>query len=161
MSDLASKIVLALLVAFVTVRLSIRQFASQKWWERKADAYATIIEALSHELSQAFTIMDAEERGETHQRDAAAIERSKEAQRRIGQAAAAGSFIISEEAANDLAILRRELLGIDAHSLYEHVSGEYEVMNKCLKALRERARLDLGLPSQREWLANMLPRKRA
>jgi hypothetical protein len=91
--------------------------------------------------------MDAEERGEGHSNmSPAELEQSKAAQRRINEAAALGAFIISEESAGHLAKLRRELSNVNTTTLYEHVSGEYEAMNKCIKALRESARIDLGIP---------------
>jgi len=37
-------------VAFLTVRLSLRQFYSQKWWEKKIETYSSIIGDLSNLL---------------------------------------------------------------------------------------------------------------
>ncbi|MBD3341218.1 MAG: hypothetical protein GF353_19080 [Candidatus Lokiarchaeota archaeon] len=41
-------ILIALLTSYLTVRLSIKQFYSQKWWEKKAEMYSKIIEYLSY-----------------------------------------------------------------------------------------------------------------
>ena len=46
-SQLAAPILVAIITSVVTVRLSVRAFSSQRWWERKADAYSSIINALS------------------------------------------------------------------------------------------------------------------
>ena len=41
-------IVAAVVTAVLTVRLSFRRFQAERWWDRKADAYANIIGALQH-----------------------------------------------------------------------------------------------------------------
>lgn len=41
-------VVASIISAFVTVRLSLNQFRSQRWWEKKAERYSQIIEHLSH-----------------------------------------------------------------------------------------------------------------
>jgi hypothetical protein len=38
-----SQILLASLTALIAVRLSIRQFSTQQWWERKAKGYEEIM----------------------------------------------------------------------------------------------------------------------
>jgi len=38
----------SIITAVVTVKLSIKQFYSQRWWEKKAEAYSHIIENLSY-----------------------------------------------------------------------------------------------------------------
>jgi hypothetical protein len=52
MEDIASKAVVAVLTALVTIPLtawlSTRRFYSEKWWERKLEAYLALIEALHH-----------------------------------------------------------------------------------------------------------------
>jgi hypothetical protein len=34
--------------AVVTVRLSLRSFYSEKWWERKAETYTAVMDSLHH-----------------------------------------------------------------------------------------------------------------
>ena len=48
---LANSIVQPVVSAISTVRLALRRFRSEKWWERKADSYSRIIEAL-HQLKR-------------------------------------------------------------------------------------------------------------
>jgi hypothetical protein len=38
----------AVVTANITVRLSLKQFYEQKWWERKMEAYSAIIDSLHH-----------------------------------------------------------------------------------------------------------------
>lgn len=148
LGQLASQVVIAVVAAYATVKLSTSAFSSQKWWERKADAYSSIIEALSNQIADAWKLMEAEERhpDESKVSSPEQIARRQEAQRRIDQAAAMGAYIISDAAAQHLEVLRRELADADsASSLYDFASAEYAAMNKCLAALRKCAHADLGL----------------
>lgn len=40
----------SVITAYITVRLSVKQFSSQRWWEKKAEAYSHIIERSSELL---------------------------------------------------------------------------------------------------------------
>ena len=154
-SQVAVPILVAVITSFVTVRLSVRAFWSQRWWERKADAYSSIINALSQELAEAWRILDAEERRQAGAPDgvppllgeAEARTRRREAQLRLHEAASEGAFFISESAAKHLEKLRVALAGIDipGGGLYEHVDAEYTVLNTCLTGIRECARGDLSV----------------
>lgn len=44
----AGSIVAAVISAWITARLSLRKFYSEKQWERKSSAYSNIIEAMHH-----------------------------------------------------------------------------------------------------------------
>jgi hypothetical protein len=48
MWQFASSLVVAIIVAILTVQLSLRRFYREKWWERRLDAYTRVIEALHH-----------------------------------------------------------------------------------------------------------------
>ena len=41
-------VIVSIITAYVTVQLSMKQFYSQRWWEKKAEAYSHIIEHLSY-----------------------------------------------------------------------------------------------------------------
>jgi hypothetical protein len=47
LTSLLPALLVSVLTSFLTVRLSLRQFYSQKWWERKAEAYSKILEQLA------------------------------------------------------------------------------------------------------------------
>lgn len=46
--NLILPIFIAVVTAWFTVRFSLKQFYSQKWWEKRWEAYVTIIECLHH-----------------------------------------------------------------------------------------------------------------
>ena len=48
LSNLIPVVFVSIITAFIAVKLSIRQFYSQKLWEKKAEAYTQIVEQLSY-----------------------------------------------------------------------------------------------------------------
>lgn len=151
---IGSQLFIAAVTAFLTVRLSIRAFSTQRWWERKADAYASIVQALSHELSETWRLMDDEERRPGRETPDPTPEQEnlrRDAQRRIQEAAATRAFIVSEEAAERLVTLRNELAdATKENTYYEHLGVRYAALEKCIKALRDCAVNDLGV-RRRRW----------
>jgi hypothetical protein len=41
-----SGLLIAIVTSFLTVRLAVWRFHSEKWWEKKAEIYAKLLEAL-------------------------------------------------------------------------------------------------------------------
>ena len=62
-TNLGTGLVLAIVTSFVTVRLSLKSFVSQRWWERKAEAYSKIMEQLSDCELYESTLLDKIEKG--------------------------------------------------------------------------------------------------
>src|SRR5690348_7803823 len=112
-------LVISIVTAIITVRLSIRQFQSQKWWERKAEAYSQIMEQLTLlEISYGAWYDDAisvNKLGDERQR--ALSEEHRKAEEQVRRAAAAGSYIVSPKAALALSELVKEF---DRHVPGEH-----------------------------------------
>lgn len=113
---LIPSVIVAIVTALLTVRLSIRQFHSQRWWEKKAETYSAIPEHLSElqfiiaedlDYWEGTGNIDSEERSKRLQA------MSHEAQIAIAKAAGIGSFIISDEAAAVVEKLHKELHGGD------------------------------------------------
>ena len=57
--QLLTGIIIAAVSAWVTVQLSLRKFRKEKWWERKADTYSNVIEALYNSKAYPQHFMDA------------------------------------------------------------------------------------------------------
>lgn len=92
--------VIAAVSLWITVQLSLRRFRSEKWRERKTEAYERIIEALHHSKAFADAHLEAgyEGRDVSDQRDKLLRERSRQAHLEIEKAADIGAFILSDEA---------------------------------------------------------------
>src|SRR3974377_1640891 len=95
--------------AIITVRLSLRRFHAERWWERKADAYSRIVESLhgamdywsaqSHEDMTGHQIPEELQKRLSDDYDRASAE--------LNKATGIGAYIISDEVAEALARLQK------------------------------------------------------
>lgn len=141
-------LVIAVVSARVTVHFALRRFHSEKWWERKADAYSSIIEALHHIRNYADHHMEFEMRG-TEMPEDGKRELSKELRRALAELrkrADVGTFVISKEAVAALRTLGNEMdASMNTTSWLEHLDVQLAAVNKCLEAMRSIATKDLTL----------------
>lgn len=146
--NLAVGLVVAVVSARVTIHFALKRFYSEKWWERKAEAYGSIIEALHHMKNYADIHIDYAMRNaevpEDQKTELAA--NFKRAHAEVRKRADVGTFVISEQAVKALQLLEKGLdESRDANDWYAHLDSEYGAVKKCLVSVREIARRDLGL----------------
>lgn len=132
----------------ITVSLTLRQFYSQKWWERKADAYSSIIEALYHVENDLSTTLD-DAFGEinlSEDRKKILGEASQKGYAEIYKAQGIGAFVISKEAAQSLTQLRKRL-NADNRTVpwEENISKDLSAVKQCLEEFRNLAKRDLHI----------------
>ena len=154
MSELTQGILIALvpallvsiITAYITVRLSMRQFYSQRWWEKKAEVYSHIMEHLSY-LQYHLGEWEAEFIGEktlskeAKERLAEGYRQSKES---ITKAAAIGAYIVSDNVATALAELLRELNKSDPMGdIMADIEMHSSAIEKCIAKIREDAKVAL------------------
>lgn len=146
--------VLAFVAAVLAAGVSIynarfMRFAKERWWERKADAYTRIIEALSDLV---YYYEEHYERELSH--DGMSDEYKKtidEHWRRgyaeIKRATAVGAFLISPAAASALENMWKER-GKDVHidDWFGMLESEYVAARECLKVVVAAAKHDLHAP---------------
>jgi len=134
------------ITAWITVKLALRRFYTEKWWERKAQAYSEIIGSLARmrmyfsrwgeELIE-HRVMSREEKEKFEKEYRLAREV-------IGNAVAVGSFVISEKTADLLEAFLKQLgEGGISRDLSEDVGIRYRQVNECIVRLREIAKKDL------------------
>jgi len=146
LGNLAVAVLTATIAAILTVYLAMRRFRSDKWWERRIDAYAGIINALSDDriCSEKYMReyerqrqMDESERKKVQERDAAAYAV-------IQRAIDTGSFLLSDEANTALAKMQEETdKAGTADDFYDYVQTQHGIAKKYLKIFSEIARRDL------------------
>jgi len=135
------------LASWLTVRLALQKFYTQKWWERKAQAYSEIIGSLAkkrtcfdrwwdEELGHKEIVVEARKKVD---------EEYASAKRVIEDTAAVGSFIVSEEAAE---VLRFSLTELQKENMKEDWLKDRDrqhgkVIN-CITRLREIAKRELS-----------------
>jgi len=139
-------VVTAVVTAVVTVKLALRRFYTEKWWERKTQAYSEIIGSLV-KMQICYARWEAKE---LEQRNL-----SEKAQKRINReyatakevlesAVAAGSFLISEKAADVLGSFLKELEKVGSPQYwFEDLERHYGEVIKCIAGMREIAKREL------------------
>lgn len=153
MSELTQGILIALvpallvsiLTAYMTVRFSLRQFYSQKWWEKKAEAYSHIMEHLSYmqyhlDEWRADYICEKNLSDDTKKRFAQEYIVSKES---VMRAAALGAYIVSENVANALVELLSELNKSNLNDYLGTIEQHLNAIEKCIVTIREDTKTDL------------------
>jgi hypothetical protein len=146
--SLIPSLVVAAITAFLTVRLSVKQFRTQRWWERKADAYSKIAESLHH-------LIDYCDVHEREDRDWAVIppERKKQLEEaysisynELVKVTNIGSFIISSDAANVLEELRKRDKGNwKTDPAWEIYASDARAYREALTQIRNLAKKDLNV----------------
>jgi hypothetical protein len=151
----------AIVAAWFTVRFSLRQFYSQKWWERKADAYSRIVEQLAYlkhdHLLQLRDEYSESELSDEQRREIA--ESSREIIVKLEEAAAIGAYVLSDQAITAIErlinALKKQRYG-DFHYV-EAMEMDFDAVDQCLTDIREYAKKDLALTP---WWQRMRRRKK-
>ena len=146
LSNLIPVVFVSIITAFIAVKLSIRQFYSQKLWEKKAEAYTQIVEQLSYLqfyytecLNRMLTTNPPE--SEKKSELAASFSHAKEI---IAKATASGAYIISNETAKVLENLLNDLYKEDPNQLEaKDFTKCYNKTKECIGVIKELAKKDL------------------
>lgn len=145
---LITGIVVAVISARVTVKYALRRFYSEKWWERKMDAYTSIIEALHHVRNYADTNLQFSQRGKCvpEEGEKELTEKLQNAMGELRKQWDIGNFIISDEAVAALNTLMRGLENSTKTGTWiTHLILKLDAVDKCLSSMRTIARMDLNL----------------
>jgi hypothetical protein len=144
--NILTGILIAAISSWITVQLSLRRFRAEKWWERKADAYSKIIEALHNAKSFSDHFLDVEIEGRKlpEEREKELRSRAKAASDEILKTMDVGAFLLSDEA---LSRLRQYQKDADAASnepaWFLYLEAEWAAADKCLKEIIDIAKKDL------------------
>jgi len=144
--NLLTGIVIATVSAWITVQLSLRRFRAEKWWERKADAYSKVIEALHNSKTSADHFLVAEIRGLKlpEDRDEEMRSRMRAAKDEILKAMDVGSFVLSKEALDRLRQYKRDTdEALKQNSLFEYLETNVTAAERCLNDIIEISKRDL------------------
>jgi hypothetical protein len=139
-------IVIAAVSSWITVQLSLKRFRSERWWERKAQAYEKIIGALHDSKAFADKHLEAEYSGRkiAEEKDKELRARSKVAHEEIEKAIDTGSFLLSDEALSRLKQYQKDMeKASDTQMWFEYLEGDLAATSNCLKDLIQIAKKDL------------------
>ena len=151
MEELAEKILIGIIIAatssWVTVRLSLARFRSEKWWERKIEAYTKVIEAFHHSKSFSDKHLSAEMRGKELPEEADQEVRalSKVAHKEIDKYTDIGSFLFSDKFYLKLKQYQKESDDVSSNSQgwTDYLINDQELTERYLNELIALAKKDL------------------
>ena len=157
LDEIGSSILIAVVASWVTVHLSLRSFYSQRWWEKQAEVYSEILQALAdmkiandewyeEEISQALP----EKRSELLNK------RWGEAKDRITRVASIGTFVISDAIAGHLRTLQIRMDEIkrevnEGGVILDARASEAQALELAIDAIKRDAAKDLRRDSWWKW----------
>ena len=148
LSTVLPSLVVGVCTAIITVRLSLRRFHAERWWERKAEAYSRIVEALHSVMVYWSARLREEQTGQKldKERGKRLFEDYNRAARELNKAAGVGAYIISEDVATSLRRLQeRPRMDPGDCAWLEIYEEEYDAHSKALTEIRQLAKKDLGV----------------
>lgn len=146
LSSFLASLFLAACTAFITVRLSLRRFHAERWWERKAEAYSRIVEVLYQAMEYCASHLHEEASGKelSEDRDRELSEGYVRSYRELRKVAAVGAYMISDEAARTLAsLLNRPRLDPKHCAWVEVFDDDFKAYKEALEKIRALAKNDL------------------
>lgn len=141
-------VLIATATSFITVRLSIHRFRTEKWWERRVDAYIQVIEAFHHSKALVDAQWDAEAKGKELPEDRIneILTRAREANKEIDRAIDLSGFFLCSEARERLFKYRRDAAEASRVSgWHEHLELNWSAKDSCLENLIAIAQNDLRI----------------
>ena len=143
---------LAGLTAWMAVRISLKKFSSQRWWERQEDAYTKIVEALS-EITYLLEFLIVDTQGAKasvgEEKRLEVWEKLQVKLNYLRRAANIGTFRISAQAVNELNTLFESIYPAlptgDPRDSQDTLGDLKKILLKCQKSIEIEARRDLGL----------------
>ena len=146
--EIVKPILISLLTAIITVKFSLRKFRTEKWWEKKAETYAKIIDALHHlknycekKLDVEYGCFKLDQKVEEK-----LAEQYKMALSEVSKAIDVGAFILTDEAVEILETYQnRPELSWDDYPLFEIIEHDLKYTKECLQTFKIVAKKDLGI----------------
>jgi hypothetical protein len=143
-------LILSIVTAILTVRLSLRRFYAERWWDKKIEAYTSIFEAL-YRLKHYCNIkykQDCDLRSApiSKEQEKELEKQWADADMEIGKTIDIGSFVICDDAVSCLIDFRkRPRLDFEANPIFELAAQESKYLDECISRLKMIAKQDLKL----------------
>ena len=150
-ASILTSLIVGTVIAYLTVRLSIRQFYSQRWWDRKAEAYTDILEAiynmnystraLINFYEDDSSVLDVPTTNEL-------VEKFIENYNEVRRHSLIGAFAISSEAADAISLLLSDIATDEAdrsdlESMMAVLNVRAEIISGRIADIRDLAKKDL------------------
>jgi hypothetical protein len=145
---LLANLAIALITARVTVFYSLKRFHSERWWERKASAYASIMESLHHVRNHAdhHLVFLQRSMDMPEESNEELTSKLRNAMAELRKHWDVGGFVISSRALSVMTTFMKEVdEATEPDTWSTHLILKLEAVDKCLKQMRIAAREDLKL----------------
>jgi hypothetical protein len=141
---IAASTLAAVLAARLTLRAAAAQFTSERWWERKADAYSGLVHALHSMRGYVQTLQDLHAGLPAPMAEEHLKVQWRHGREELARAAAQHAFVIHTDAATELDRVSSALrFATNGRPHPESLPGEADALDTGLRRLREIAARDL------------------
>lgn len=148
LTDIVKSFLPVFLGVWLSVKLALRKFVDEKWWERKAEAYEKVISALYY----SFRYYDEELHNQSGRNAPAKrtmdeiLERSQKGDQDIIEAMTLGTLKLSQETIERLQEFRsNQEKATQAKSWTDHLMMAYDAHRGCLNDVIALAKKDLRI----------------
>lgn len=144
---LVAGVPIALLTSWITVKLALRRFQSEKWFVRKVDAYTNVIESLHHMKTTTNWRLHALERGVdiSDGTEKKLHEKYRTSLAELRRLTDMGALVFSADAINTLDAFNQELQAANPEEgWWLYYDAQSAAIENCLKKIRAIAKRDLN-----------------
>ncbi len=137
---------IAIVTSWVTVYFSLQRFRDEKWWEKKAETYSSLLSALHDSKSFAEVNLESEKHHKelTKLQDSELRIKSREAEAKIYKEMDVGAFYLSNKAVDRLDMYKKQISSAASiNSWTQYLLDDLEATNSCICDIIEIAREDL------------------
>jgi hypothetical protein len=138
--DLFKSAVVGTVAALFTLKVALKKFRSEKWWEKQADVYHKLIDSLGEFRQSIANIAGVLESKPSEDRERAfviALNRLKEAGETVDKYISSSGFLISSEAQPILREVQRTFISRPLNKVLElkNDNADIEEIHKILKPI--------------------------
>lgn len=141
-------IITAVFASLVAVRLAIRRTMEEKWWERKYEAYSSLLEALHHLKNYAAEHYDSQfsYKAMNEEKKKELSDDWRRFSREMNKLSDLAAFRVSSESVTILEEYRRKKeVARNSEDLFDWIEGDLEAVKECLTKLTAAAKKDLKI----------------
>jgi hypothetical protein len=139
-------IIIAIFTSILTVRLAIRRFHEEKWWEKKQEMYSSLLETLHHLKNYAAEHYEDQINPDhiTNEKREELMKDWKKFSREFAKLRDLASFHLSNNAVAILDEYEKKKAEVrKSNNIFDLIDGDLAAVSECLEELKKAAKRDL------------------